>query len=145
MKMFCLHNSQNQSRRLACLILATALLTGLAVPRGYPSTQTPRTVHKRKGSANKLAQTPATSLKQNGKIAFVRAAQDGWQIYLMNPHGSNHTKLTEGSSYNAEPAWSSDGTRIAFASNRDGKAAIYSMNADGENVVRLTSNASAQD
>ena len=30
-----------------------------------------------------------------------------------------------------EPAWSPDGTKIAFASNRDGNHEIYVMNADG--------------
>jgi TolB protein len=36
------------------------------------------------------------------------------------------------------PAWSPDGTRIAFASTRDGNAEIYVMDADGRNVKRLT-------
>ena len=36
------------------------------------------------------------------------------------------------------PAWSPDGSKIAFASGRDGNAEIYVMNADGTNVVRLT-------
>ncbi|NIM52761.1 MAG: hypothetical protein GTO22_26535, partial [Gemmatimonadales bacterium] len=39
-----------------------------------------------------------------------------------------------------EPAWSPDGTRIAFASNRDGNYEIYVMDADGSNPVRLTDN-----
>ena len=36
------------------------------------------------------------------------------------------------------PAWSPDGTRIAFYSERDGNAEIYVMNADGTGVTRLT-------
>ena len=36
------------------------------------------------------------------------------------------------------PAWSPDGTRIAFYSERDGNAEIYIMNADGTAVTRLT-------
>lgn len=34
----------------------------------------------------------------------------------------------------------SDGTRIAFASNKDGDYEIYVMNADGSGVVALTNN-----
>ena len=36
------------------------------------------------------------------------------------------------------PAWSPDGKRIAFYSERDGNAEIYVMNADGTAVTRLT-------
>ncbi len=36
------------------------------------------------------------------------------------------------------PAWSPDGTRIAFYSERDGNAEIYVMHADGSDVTRLT-------
>ena len=32
---------------------------------------------------------------------------------------------------NFAPSWSPDGTKIAFASRRDGQAEIYVMNADG--------------
>lgn len=39
---------------------------------------------------------------------------------------------------NEHPAWSPDGKRIAFASNRDGNNEIYLMNADGSHQQRLT-------
>ncbi len=35
------------------------------------------------------------------------------------------------------PAWSPDGTRIAFASSRDGALRIWTMNADGTDPVRI--------
>ncbi len=41
----------------------------------------------------------------------------------------------------ASPAWSPDGTRIAFKSDRDGNDEIYVMNADGTGQTNLTSNA----
>ena len=41
--------------------------------------------------------------------------------------------------FQIEPAWSPDGTRIAFASKREGSFDIYAMNADGSETVRLTS------
>ncbi len=138
-----LHNSQNQYRQLACLMLAAALLTGLVAHTGYSSTQTPRTIHKG-GTVSKLTQAPMIALKQNGKIAFVRARDGKEQIYVMNPDGSSQTRLTDDSTYNADPTWSPDGTRIAFSSNRDGKIEVYSMDSNGGNVIRLTNNPSAR-
>jgi Tol biopolymer transport system component len=38
------------------------------------------------------------------------------------------------------PAWSPDGSRIAFVSWRDGNAEIYVMNSDGSEPARLTDN-----
>ena len=38
------------------------------------------------------------------------------------------------------PAWSPDGTKIAFTSDRDGIPKIYVMNADGTNQTRITDN-----
>ena len=42
------------------------------------------------------------------------------------------------------PAWSPDGTKIAFVSDRDGDTEIYVMNADGSHPTNLT-NTSAED
>ena len=51
----------------------------------------------------------------------------------MNADGSGKRKLTHNARYNAEPAWSPDGRKIAFRSTRDGNREIYVMNADGSN------------
>jgi Tol biopolymer transport system component len=55
------------------------------------------------------------------------------------------TAVTERTSLNKkapdeDPAWSPDGSRIAFTSYRDGKGDIYIMDPDGSNVLRLTYN-----
>jgi TolB protein len=39
---------------------------------------------------------------------------------------------------NATPAWSPDGTRLAFASSMTGDVEIYTINADGSGLRRLT-------
>src|SRR5438552_15716628 len=58
-------------------------------------------------------------------------------IYVMNPDGGGRTRLTTGAGAFC-PAWSPDGTRIAFTSARTGDNEIFVMNADGTGQVNLT-------
>ena len=60
------------------------------------------------------------------------------EIYVIELDGTGLTRLTNHPAADPAPAWSPDGTRIAFASNRDGNDEIYLMNADGSNSIRLT-------
>jgi dipeptidyl aminopeptidase/acylaminoacyl peptidase len=74
----------------------------------------------------------------NGLIAFERPAGTG-EITTMTATGLNVSPLTSTPEQNTDPAWSPDGTRIAFTSRRDGgDPEIYIMNADGSNQVRFT-------
>ena len=66
-----------------------------------------------------------------------------YHLYVMGADGSNPTRLTFGDSVDHyQPAWSPDGTKIAFGSNKDGNGEIYVMDPNGANVVRLTADAS---
>jgi Tol biopolymer transport system component len=62
----------------------------------------------------------------------------------MNADGTNQRNLTNHLGEDMLPAWSPDGRRIAFTSDRDGNKEIYVMNADGTNQRNLT-NYSAED
>ena len=53
---------------------------------------------------------------------------------------STLVRLTNNHAMDCEPVWSSDGSKIAFWSNRDGGKEIYVMDAGGSNVRRLTNN-----
>ncbi|NRA09710.1 MAG: PD40 domain-containing protein, partial [Myxococcales bacterium] len=56
---------------------------------------------------------------------------------------SNRMNLTNDPAGDFDPAWSPDGTQIAFYSVRDGNFEIYVMNAvDGSNQTRLTNDPS---
>jgi TolB protein len=72
------------------------------------------------------------------KIAFESVRDGNYEIYLMNPDGSDQMNLTRHRAKDAAPAWSPDGNRIAFVSDRDGNEEIYVMNRDGTGIVRLT-------
>ena len=63
----------------------------------------------------------------------------------MDANGSNQLQLTSNADQNnGNPNWSPDGSRIAFASNRDnpdvGIYEIYTMDTNGNNATRLTNN-----
>ena len=62
----------------------------------------------------------------------LREHQHGLRRHLScRPSRPTPTRLTETSFPEADPVWSPDSERIAFASNRDGTWRIYLMDADG--------------
>jgi Tol biopolymer transport system component len=80
------------------------------------------------------------SLSPDGKtLVYVgRAATGHSHIYLLRVGGKNAIDLTRDSNAdNSQPAFSRDGERIAFRSQRDG-GGIFVMGATGESVNRLT-------
>jgi Tol biopolymer transport system component len=71
------------------------------------------------------------------RIAFDRQGE----IYIMGTDGSDPVNLTNHGAPDWYPAWSPDGTRIAFLSDRGPSVDIYVMGTDGSNPVNLTDNA----
>lgn len=72
------------------------------------------------------------------RVAFVRRMHDHWDLYTVGADGSNLVRLTDtpkkpngtvGNS--ASPAWSLDGSHIAFLTDRTGKWEIWVMTANG--------------
>ncbi len=94
----------------------------------------------------------------NGKIACAgpkdRSAPDpddveDYEVYTINPDGTGQVFLTDNpvrnpgdpeSFYNddSDPVFSPDGKKIAFDSLRAGSDDVYTMNADGSGVTRVT-------
>ncbi len=60
------------------------------------------------------------------------------EIFEANRDGSNLRNLTNSPGYDAECAYSPDGSKIVFCSTRDGDPDLYIMDADGSNVRQLT-------
>lgn len=95
------------------------------------------------GLASVGAPAEATFPGANGKIAFVRYIEGGSHIFVMNADGSGVTRLTQSPGYDWGPAWSPDGTKIAFTrAPVEGMITqpgdIYVMNTDGGGLVNLT-------
>lgn len=59
-------------------------------------------------------------------------------IYSARGDGSGLRRLTLGAGHAIAPAWSRDGTRIAFASSIDGGTELWLMNADGSDPRRAS-------
>ena len=74
-------------------------------------------------------------------IAFQSDRDGNWEIYSMDPDGNDQINLSNDPADDFEPAFSPDGSQIAFVSNREtddgGGQFIYVMNADGSDVRRL--------
>jgi Tol biopolymer transport system component len=86
------------------------------------------------------------------RIAFVSNRDGNREVYVMNADGTGLVNLTNnpaddwrtGAINDWAPAWSPDGSRILFATNRDGNDEIYVMNAGGSGQTNL-SNRTARD
>ena len=92
------------------------------------------------------ARPPARATGGRSLIAFV-TDRDGpdaignlgnQEIYTMSPDGSEQRRLTHDKAPDGSPAFSPDGKRIAFMSQRAGGFEIFVMNADGSDQKQLT-------
>ena len=67
----------------------------------------------------------------NGRIAFTRDAGANEEIYTAQPDGTDARAITTNAWGDRMPAFSPDGSRIAFVSLENGTSEIYVMDADG--------------
>jgi Tol biopolymer transport system component len=74
---------------------------------------------------------------RDGDYAIFGADADGKHAHRLSKEKGDPS-TPEGLFFEGEPAWSPDGTKIAFVSRRDGKSHVYVMKADGTNVRRVT-------
>jgi uncharacterized repeat protein (TIGR01451 family) len=112
----------SRRRRAAVVVAALAVVTG--------------TLALTLGSA---APAGAAFPGGNGKIAFQSYRNGNYDIFVMNADGSAQTPLTSSTDWEHDPAFSPDGSKIAYTTgpttDRDD---IWVMNADGTGQTDLT-------
>ena len=76
----------------------------------------------------------ATRIAFDGQVA----GDPNDEIFVMNADGSHLTQLTSGTGNNDWPAWSPDGGKLAFISDRTGIEQVYTMRPNGTHQTELT-------
>jgi Tol biopolymer transport system component len=84
---------------------------------------------------------------KTNRVAFYSAREthvsNTNEVFTINPDGTGLTRLTNNAAEDRNPAWSPDGSRIVFASDRGpgrlrGSMHLWKMNADGTGLTQLT-------
>jgi len=86
-----------------------------------------------------------TETDDDGGVITKSALRVNKEAYVMNADGSNQVRLTNTLENDDSPAWSSDGLKIVFRSDRerdccDPTAQVWIMNVDGSNQADLSNN-----
>ena len=86
------------------------------------------------GMCQVFAEAPTTP-----KILFSSTRDGNWEVYMMNPDGSDQVNLTQHPEGDMSAVWAPTGEQILFVSDRQGKRVrdLYLMDADGSNVRRV--------
>jgi Tol biopolymer transport system component len=72
------------------------------------------------------------------RVVFVEwIGSDRANVVVARSDGSDPSVISEQRGLNTEPSWFPDGRRIIFTSDRSGRPELYSVNADGSNLMRL--------
>jgi TolB protein len=114
------------------LPIAAVLLLLAACSGGSAPHRPDRTVRPSASSSTPIG-TPSAVTSLSGRIVFDNY-DDVWSI---NADGTGLTRLTQSPWPEFDPAWSPDGTRIAYRSEPDDHPELWVMNADGSDKHRL--------
>jgi len=100
--------------------------------------------HARITAAAPGGKTATADVYVVGEIVLASSRGGKFQLYAAERANlAQLAKISTDTANATDPAFSPDGSRIAFVSTRDGNAEIYVMNADGTGTTRLTTDPQA--
>ncbi len=115
--------------------------TGIRMLVAFASNVNETIISDSNSSGNPSGKT-AASVEPGGRIAFASRPEGNLEICILEVSGSEPVRLlTEDLAEDWEPAWSPDGNRLAFVSNRSGEPQIYVVGTDGVGLTCLTEGA----
>ncbi len=117
---------------IAASILAVALLV-LGIGSHYFS---------RFGLSSDSKGSAVMTTSKTGKVAFTSNRDGNWDIWTMNPDGSDPVNLTRDAAIDLHPTWAPSGEQILFVSFREDEkeSSLYLMDADGKNIRKVLGN-----
>jgi hypothetical protein len=95
------------------------------------------------GTTNTTSTTSTTSTTVAAPkpgIVFAGVSDSNQDIFTIDPAGGALRRLTTDRAADRDPAWSPDGTKIAFVSERTSRPELFVMGADGTAQARVTAN-----
>ncbi len=95
--------------------------------------------------SNHSAEDKQPSWASGGRLAFSsnRNAVGGFDVYMLTLDPWGIARLTTNQADDESPALSTDGSKVAFVSYRDGNAEIYVLNISGNTLTRITNDTAA--
>ncbi|MYA69131.1 hypothetical protein F4009_07385 [Candidatus Poribacteria bacterium] len=95
---------------------------------------------KRFGLPSDSEDSLTVTAPKTGKVVFASNRDGDWDIWTMNPDGSDPVNLTRDVASDFKPTWSPTGEQILFVSFREDGESLYLMDADGNNIRRVFDN-----
>lgn len=81
--------------------------------------------------------TSATVSPDGSKVAMILSKGGSPDVWVCNMDGTGLTQLTKTATDESSPCWSSDGTKICFASRSEERRGLFVMSSSGGAMTRL--------
>ena len=128
-------------RPLCRCLLVVALLFAIAVPvaaQSKPKYLDKETFFQMESVSNPQISPDGTQIVFSRGFVDLMKDQNASNLWVIDTKGERLRQLTEGTWRDSAPAWSPDGRRIAFLSDRSGSTQVHVMWADTRETAQLT-------